>query len=117
MPITARAGGGCAMASAMHALAGLGLVQPVVRRPDGHRVEVVRLTPAASAGPDLFPRLILVCDFPLRPVMDADKAGHPAPRGITPYRQRGHVITTRRPCLPGSQFEDVLPVVVLDGPN
>ena len=34
-----------------------------------------------------------------------------------PASTAGHVITTRRPCLPSSLFEDVLPVVVLDGPN
>ena len=34
----------------------------------------------------LVPRLLEVCDLPLGPVMNADKAGHPAPHGITPRR-------------------------------
>ena len=34
-----------------------------------------------------------------------------------PVSTAGHVLTTRRPCLPGSLFEGMPPVVVLDGPN
>src|SRR2546423_14764725 len=56
---------GVVTASMTRAPAELGLVQPVVRSPDGRRVEVVRLTPATGAGPDLLPRLLEVCDFPL----------------------------------------------------
>jgi hypothetical protein len=34
-----------------------------------------------------------------------------------PTSTAGPVIMARRPCLPGSLFEDMLPVVVLEGPN